>query len=178
VISPDVVQRFVQTRATKRTRRVPRFRRSEGCFALGRAIAPVAHPVLARVAHLVLAFAVVFGMVQSGGRYFYCEAVGLSPFDPCAEASGAAQGKCSRDTLGEPARDCCEVVTLAVTPRAARAAGPSIMPTPCVAVLPAIGLAGRTDGLARWGMDRAPGRWRTPPGASSDTRARLMVFLI
>jgi hypothetical protein len=157
VIRPDVVQRFVQGRSTKRG-------------VVVRAIAPVAH--------LVLAFAVLFGMVQSGGRYFYCEAVGLSPFDPCVEASGDAYGKCTRDVLGEPARDCCEVVTLAVTPRAAPPAGPSVMPAPCVAVLPALGLAGRTDGLARWGMDRAPGRWRPPPRASSDTRARLMVFLI
>jgi hypothetical protein len=140
------------------------------CRRLSRAVAPVAN--------LVLAFAMVFGIVHSGARYFYCEAYGLLPFDPCAKASSELHGKRPSDMLGERPTDCCEIVTLAATPQAARAAVPSVMPAPCVAVLPALWIAGRTDGLARSEGDRAFGSWRPPPRAWSDTRARLMVFLI
>jgi hypothetical protein len=140
------------------------------CRRLSHAVAPVAH--------LVLAFAMVFGIVHSGARYFYCEAFGLLPFDPCAEARCELHSKSPSDMLGERPADCCEIVTLAATPQAAQAAIPSVRPAPCVAILPALWIAGRTDGLARSELDRTFGRWRPPRRASNDTRARLMVFLI
>jgi hypothetical protein len=130
------------------------------------------------VAHLVLAFAVVFGIVHSGGRYFYCEALGLLPSDPCVVASSDAHSKSPLCTLSERPADCCEIVTLASMPEAAQAASPSVAPAARVAVLPALWLADRVDAPAPARVDRAFERWRPPPRASNDVRAQLMVFLI
>jgi hypothetical protein len=133
---------------------------------------------VASLAHLVLAFAVVLGMVHSGGRYFYCEALGLLPSDPCAGASSEAQVQSPLRTLSERRADCCEIVTLAAMPQAAHAAGPSVAPAPRVAIVPAILLAARSDSTAPSAVDRAFERWRPPPRAPTDLRAQLMVFLI
>jgi hypothetical protein len=135
------------------------------------------HAVVA-AAHLVLAFAVLFGIVHSGGRYFYCEALGLLPTDPCAAASGDAHSKGPLDTVGEHPVDCCEIVTLAAMPQGAIAAGPSVARAALVATIPALRPEGRIDSAAPSRLDRAFERWRPPPRASSDVRARLMVFLI
>ena len=59
---------------------------------------------IATLAHLVLAFAVVFGIAHSGSRYFYCEALGLLPSDPCAGASSDAHGQGPSGTLSETPR--------------------------------------------------------------------------
>jgi hypothetical protein len=133
---------------------------------------------VAAAAHWVLAFAVLFGITHSGGRYFYCEALGLSPFDPCAEASGDGHGKSPLGMLSERHADCCEIVTLAAMPQAAKSAGPSVKPVARVALVPALWLAGRLDSAAPSQVDRPFERWRPPPRASSDVRAQLMVFLI
>ena len=133
---------------------------------------------VASVAHLVLAFAILFGIVQSGGRYFYCEAFGLLPFDPCAEATGDAQGKSPLGMLSERSADCCEIVTLAAMPQGAQAAGPRIPPAACVALIPTRWLAGRIDSTAPSQVDRAFKRWRPPPRTANDVRAQRMVFLI
>jgi hypothetical protein len=137
---------------------------------LSRAVAPAAH--------VVLALAVLFGIVQSGGRYFYCEALGLLPSDPCAEASGGGHSKSPFGMLSERHTDCCEIVTLAAMPQAARAAAPKVAPAARVALIPALWLAGGADSAAPSAVDRAFERWRLPPRASKEVRARLMVFLI
>jgi hypothetical protein len=134
--------------------------------------------VAAPLGHLVLALAVVFGIVRSGGRYFYCEAFGLLPFDPCAEASREPCGKGPSGTLGEQPRDCCAIVTLAATPDGAQAARPSVPPAACRPILPAPGLAARTDLPPPSRVARAFERWRPPPRTANDARTRLMVFLI
>ncbi|MGH7436625.1 MAG: hypothetical protein ACRENE_13205, partial [Polyangiaceae bacterium] len=85
---------------------------------------------------LVLSLAVLFGTVQSGGRYFYCEALGLMPSDPCAQASSAAHGG-PVGTLSEQHTDCCEVVTLAAMPQAAQVADFGVPPTPCAGIVAA-----------------------------------------
>ena len=128
--------------------------------------------------HTVLAVALFFGMVQSGSRYFYCEALGLLPTDPCAQASNGDHGKSPLGTVSERTDDCCEVITLAAMPQAAQAAGPSVAPAACVAVLPALGLADATDLAATATRNRAFDRWRPPPRAPNDVRTQLMVFLI
>jgi hypothetical protein len=135
------------------------------------------HAVVA-AAHLVLAFAVLFGIVQSGGRYFYCEALGLLPSDPCAEAARDGHTKCPLGTLSERHADCCEIVTLAAMPQAARAAGPSVAPAAFVAITPALWPEGWSESATSSRLDRAFERWRPPPRASNDVRAQLMVFLI
>ena len=135
------------------------------------------HAVVA-AARLVLAFAVLFGIVQSGGRYFYCEALGLLPSDPCAGAARDDHSKSPLGTLSEHPADCCEIVALEAMPRAAQAAGPSVAPAALVAILPAPWPEGRIGSTARSPRDRAFERWRPPPRASNDVRAELMVFLI
>jgi hypothetical protein len=133
---------------------------------------------MAAAAHLVVAFAVLFGIVHSGGRYFYCEAFGLLPFDPCAQASTDAHNNGPSEMLDERPADCCQIVTLTAMPRAAQAAGPSVAPAARVADIPALWLMGRTDSPTLSRVDRAFKRWRPPPRASNDVRAQLMVFLI
>lgn len=134
---------------------------------------------VAAAARLVLAFAVLFGIVQSGGRYFYCKALGLLPFDPCTKAAEDCRSKSPLGMLSEHHADCCEVVTLAAMPQAEQAAGPSVAPAGRVAIVPALWLARRIDGSTPRRIDRAfDERWRPPPRASSDVRAQLMVFLI
>jgi hypothetical protein len=128
--------------------------------------------------HLVLALAIVFGLVQSGGRYFYCDALGLLPSDPCAEALGKAHSMGAESTLREHHADCCEIVTLGAMPQASRAKAPDIGPAPCVAVVPIFPLAVESDCLAQPRVAKAFERWRPPPGAANDVRAQLMVFLI
>ena len=141
---------------------------------LSRAVAPVAH--------VVLALAVLFGIVQSGGRYFYCEALGLLPSDPCAEASRDAHSTSPLGMLSERHTDCCEIVTLAAMPQAAQPAAPKVAPAARGALMPALWpalwLAGRADSAALSAIDRGFERWRPPPRASSEVRAQLMVFLI
>jgi hypothetical protein len=133
---------------------------------------------VAAVAHWVLALAVIFGVVHSGGRYFYCEAHGLLPSDPCAEAARGDRGTCPSGTLSEHHADCCEIVTLAAMPQAAQAAGPGVAPAARVALLPALWFADRIDLAARARTDRFFAMWRPPPKASADVCARLMVFQI
>jgi hypothetical protein len=135
------------------------------------------HAVVA-AAHLVLAFAVLFGIVQSGARYFYCDALGLLPSDPCAEAARDGATRCPLGTVSEHHADCCEIVFLAEMPQAARAAGPSVAPAALVAIIPALWPEGWSDSATSARLDRAFERWRPPPRASSDVRAQLMVFLI
>lgn len=127
--------------------------------------------------HLVLALAVVFGILQSGGRYFYCEALGLMPSDPCAQVSGAAH-RGPVGTVGEQHTDCCEVVILAAMPAAAQAAGPSVPPAPFVALVAAPCPSTATPFVASSSLERLFERWRPPPRAPSDVRAERMVFLI
>jgi hypothetical protein len=130
---------------------------------------------LTAAAHWVLAIAVLFGVLHSGSRYFYCEALGLLPSDPCAAASSDAHSKTPLQTLSERTADCCEIVTLGAMPPAAQAAGPGVAPAARVDIVPARWLAGRIDSEA---PSRAFQRWRPPPRASGEVRAELMVFLI
>jgi hypothetical protein len=130
------------------------------------------------VAHLVLAFAVLFGIVQSGGQYFYCDALGLLASDPCAETARDGHGRCPLGTLSEHHADCCELVTLAAMPQAARADGPRVEPAALVAIIPAPWPEGGSHSATSSRPDRAFERWRPPPRASNDVRAQLMVFLI
>lgn len=129
-------------------------------------------------AHLVLAFAIFCGIAQSGSRYFYCEALGLLPSDPCADAARDGHSKNPLGTLTEHHADCCEIVTLAVMPQAAQAAAPSIAPAALVATLPALCPERGIDSARTLCLDRPFEKWRPPPRASNDARAQLMVFLI
>jgi hypothetical protein len=129
------------------------------------------------LAHLVLIFAVLFATVQSGRRYFYCEAFGLLPYDPCVQATSHADRGSVPGMLSEQPKDCCEIVTFAAMPDAAQAAGPSIAPAARVAVIPARWLTAPIAFAPSACVDREFERWRPPPRTSNDVRAQLMVFL-
>jgi len=132
---------------------------------------------VAAVAHLALALSLVFGILQAGGRYFYCEALGFLPFDPCTQAHGAT-GKSPVGTLSEQHTDCCEVVTLGATPSVVQAADRAVAPAPWVALVPAHELGGPIACATPPSVDRCFKRWRPPPRAPNDARAQLNVFLI
>jgi hypothetical protein len=133
----------------------------------------------AAAAHWVLALAVVFGVLHSGGRYYYCEAWGLMPFDPCAQAPDQGGRESPFDVLSEEHSDCCAVLRLGAMPQASQAAIPRVAAAPWVAVLPAPQRAEpSSDSETSRDLVRALARWRPPPRASNDTRAQLMVFLI
>src|ERR1019366_1243472 len=133
---------------------------------------------VAAASHWVLAFAVLCAIVHSGSRYFYCEALGLSSSDPCAEAAKDARSKSPFGVLGEQPADCCEIVTLGAMPQVVQATGPSVAPAALVAIIPALQLADRIDSAPPSRVARAFERWHPPPRASNDVRAQLMVFLI
>lgn len=89
---------------------------------------------------LVLALSLVASLTHAGGRYFYCEAMGLLPSDPCRSAPAAEDDASSTtNVLGEQRRDCCEVITLRSLPDAATRIVPSVPPAGVVAVVPAVG---------------------------------------
>jgi hypothetical protein len=131
----------------------------------------------AAIVHIVMALAIVFGMVQSGGRYFYCEALGLLPSDPCAEASSVAS-KCPVGAITARHADCCEVVTLEAMPPAAHTANPCVPPAARVALVPVSCPSASMPFVATSGLLRLFERWRPPPRAPNDARAQLMVFVI
>jgi hypothetical protein len=123
-----------------------------------------------------MAIAVLFGMVQAGGRYFYCESLGLSAFDPCAHAA-RHEPQCPLASFERKPFDCCEVITMPSMPEGARAVEPSVPSASVVAILPPVLAA--MDSTPALGASVAweGERWRGPPRASRERRARLMVFL-
>jgi hypothetical protein len=127
--------------------------------------------------YLVLAVALAGGVARSGAQYFYCEAFGLLPFDPCAQASASNGSTDSEETLRTPAPDCCEIVTLPTVPEGARVATASVPPPPLVALLPpslAFGSGGTRTVVSR----QAPfERWGPPQRPPNEVRTQLMVFL-
>jgi hypothetical protein len=128
------------------------------------------------VACLFVAVALLFGTVQAGAHYFYCEAFGLLAFDPCASASHEAS-PCPLQSLQSQPVDCCQRITVPAMPDGAGANEPSVAPAAFVAVVPAAQYA-----ISQLGVFEVPrafqrGRWRRPPRSAGDLRAELMVFL-
>jgi hypothetical protein len=131
----------------------------------------------AAVARLLLAFVVVAGIVHSGARYFYCEAVGLAATDPCVQSSRAGAERCREGALRELRDDCCEVVTLPSIPNGARTEGPIVPPAAVGAVVAVDRHLGAFDGGIITSQALALARWRTPPRSVQRVHAQLMVFL-
>jgi hypothetical protein len=129
----------------------------------------------AAIGHLFLALAVLAGFGHSGARYYYCEALGLSTSDPCARA--VHKENCPVDVLADRKVDCCEVIVLPAMPEGARAASPSVPPSPQLAVLSASWFAEERIARGVLGWERIRPRWRPPPRSPSELRAELMVFL-
>jgi hypothetical protein len=130
----------------------------------------------AAVTRLLLAFVVVAGIVHSGARYFYCEAVGLAATDPCVQGSRADVERCPEGSLRDLRDDCCDIITLPSIPNGARSEGPIVPPAAVGAVLSVDRHVGAfDDGIRSQALVLA--RWRTPPRSAQRVHAQLMVFL-
>jgi hypothetical protein len=129
------------------------------------------------VGHLLLAFAVVCGIARSGARYFYCEALGLLPYDPCVQGAHTHDANAPEQALREQLPDCCTVLTLPAVPEGARVANPSVLPAPRVALLPALTVFDSSVNPELHSRKPFFERWRPPPRAANEVRAQRMVFL-
>jgi hypothetical protein len=127
-------------------------------------------------ARLLLALAVICGAVQSGARYFYCEAQGLSSSDPCA-SSARGGGGCPFKSVERQSVDCCSILTLPSRPDGARAQERTVAPAGMVALLPASEYMGPRSPLRVEGFARAPLRIERPPRPGGELRTQVMVFL-
>jgi hypothetical protein len=131
---------------------------------------------IAVLARLLVAVVVVCGVTQSGARYFYCEALGLSITDPCVCPAEHRGTECPVQFEPRPV-DCCKVVRLPVVPRAARLAEAGIEPSPWVALLPPLHGSRGLDGFAEPPPRRVLQRWRAPPRTSERVHEQVSVFL-
>jgi len=134
------------------------------------------HALVFGVVRLFLALAVLFGTVQAGARYFYCEGVGFSASDPCsARAHGG--DSCPLGSVERPSTDCCAVITIPSMPDGARAHEQAVHPAGVVAVMPAGQYASGHAGVGEKGFARRAERWQKAQRPSGELRAQLMVFL-
>jgi hypothetical protein len=132
---------------------------------------------LAALVGLVLSFALVASLARPGGRYFYCEAMGLLPLDPCRAAPAASDGPSTpEDRLDETRHDCCEVVTLRALPDGATKAPTNVPAATVVAVVPAVA---ETDTADERLVHQVRLPWRVPPRppGKQRTHANNQVFL-
>jgi hypothetical protein len=120
----------------------------------------------------------VSGLVHAGGRYFYCEALGLSLSDPCVGPPSADRPACPSAALQSSHCDCCEILVVQAMPSGAQSARASVPATPLLAILAAVPLTatgpGHDANFHAPGQRRSHPPWRPP---ASEARARLMVFL-
>jgi hypothetical protein len=135
-----------------------------------------ARSVALATAALLLALAVIAGLARPAGRYFYCEAMGMLPVDPCARAAHHDDGDGASSAIGGQHADCCERITVPSTPRAAMASAREIPPPTQTAALPAPVFPGPPypPPPAR---GHAVERWRSTHSPPGQARAVLMVFL-
>ena len=154
------------TSVTVNRRRTPRWqegrRRASKPFALWR---------------LALAAVLLCGIAHSGGHYFYCEALGLSLSDPCAQAPDSGRTECPTRAFRVHRYDCCALVVLPAMPESQRAERPTVRPAPILAIMGARPWVERTSGDERISCGQAFRAWRGPPRAPGEMRARLMVYL-
>ena len=130
----------------------------------------------ARVASYLVALALLMGLTRPAGTYFYCEAMGMLPLDPCVHAA-ATEGASDDPSLSlrQQRHDCCERITVASAPRGATPATPEIAPSALSAILPA-----RAVPPSAWhalAVGSATVQWRVPPRPPGQACAQLMVFL-
>jgi hypothetical protein len=136
----------------------------------------LARQCLAALIGLALSIALVASLARPAGRYFYCEAMGLLPLDPCRAAPAATDGPSSpEDSLDQTRHDCCEVITLRALPDGATKAPTNVPSATVVAVLPAV--AATDTGDER--VHDVRSTWRAPPRPSGKLRAHAQnqVFL-
>ena len=142
--------------------------------------------MIRRVLRLGLALAVLCGVFQSGARYFYCEALGLSASDPCGGGAPLV-ADCPLESLKTPSPgarsleapslDCCEVIRVPVMPDGSRSDRHGVRPASVVALVSALEYtSARLASLECGRQDRMEQR-RKPPRSASRLRAMRMVSL-
>jgi hypothetical protein len=124
---------------------------------------------------MLLAVAVLTGVSNAGARFFYCEALGLSMTDPCAQASKSEP--CPTDALTDYDTDCCGVIVLPAMPPAVRTASLDVPRASEVGVRAASWDVDRSALLQQPARDPVRPRWHPPPRSPNEVRSRLMVFL-
>ena len=130
---------------------------------------------IARAWCLLVAVAVLFGLVHAGARYFYCEGLGLSTTDPCVQVTGD-RAPCPLASFERAPFDCCQVITMPSMPEGARSVEPPVPAAGVVAMVPpAVGVVEPPSGSLRVAWEGE--RWRGPPRSANERRAQLMVFL-
>jgi hypothetical protein len=153
-----------------------RVRTVTGVFGAGRRTRRLPRALLFGAVRLLVALAVLFGTVQAGARYFYCEGFGLSASDPCAAKARGGE-PCPFNSVERQSIDCCALITIPSIPDGARAHEHAVHPAGVVAVMPAGQYAsGHTD-IGERRFARRAERWQKPPRPSGEIRAQLMVFL-
>jgi hypothetical protein len=137
----------------------------------------------ASLACLVLAFAIVTGLLQANTRYFYCEAMGMMREDPCAAASAAhrdeqVEAPNPTDELSRTPFTCCSTGVLGALPSSTSPADVRVEPAQLVAFL------ALPSPLDSWELASASAleptrayRFRVAPRPARELRAQSMVFL-
>jgi hypothetical protein len=124
---------------------------------------------------IVLSVAILAGALRAGGRYFYCDAMGITLTDPCT-APSRGEVVTAADAVRERHIDCCKTGTLASMPSGAASERCSVSPAPLLAVIaPQVVERHRVVAVASHCASRA--RWRAPPRPAGELRAQRMVFL-
>ncbi|HEX8796099.1 MAG TPA: hypothetical protein VF765_34350 [Polyangiaceae bacterium] len=137
----------------------------------------LARQCMAALVGLALAFALAASLARPAGRYFYCEAMGLLPQDPCRAAPAASDGRSTPEGRLDPTRyDCCEVFTLRALPAGATNPSPNVPPATVIAVLPAVAATDAADERLAHHV-RATGRAPPRPPDKQRVHAHNQVFL-
>jgi hypothetical protein len=131
---------------------------------------------VARAWCLLVAIAVLFGVVHAGARYFYCEGLGLSTTDPCAQVA-EQRAPCPLASFESAPFDCCQVITMPSMPEGARSVEPTVPAAGVVAVLPAASAVVESRDRLSVRVAREGDRWRAPPKSAGERRAQLKIFL-
>lgn len=131
---------------------------------------------LARASCLLVAIAVLLGIAQAGTRYFYCEGLGLSATDPCAQGA-TRHSPCPLASFDRASFDCCQVLTMRSMPEGARSIVPAVPSAGLLAILSPLHRADASSWNGTIVVAREGERGRAPPWSSTERRAQLMVFL-
>jgi hypothetical protein len=131
---------------------------------------------IARACCLLVAAAVLFGVVHAGARYFYCEGLGLSTTDPCAQVA-EQRAPCPLASFERAPFDCCQVLTMPSMPDGARSVAPTVPSAGVIAILPPAPAVAESQGGRSIRAAREGERWRAPPKSARERRAQLNIFL-
>ena len=124
---------------------------------------------------ILLSVTVLTGALRAGGRYFYCDAMGITLTDPCTAPTRDEVGT-APDELREGHADCCKTGTLASMPSGATSEKRSVSPAPLLAVI-ALQVVEALRVVAAASPRASRDRWRAPPRPPGELRALRMVFL-